>query len=906
MKDKLLHLLYENTMKYGAKANDSYTALCMANELDLSRNAVSQYLNEFVQEGKAVKVNSRPVYFFNTEALEEKGIAVSKSIYNSIEDMTHRSTDFDTMIGANGSLFHVVERCKAAVCYPPNGLPVLLHGPTGTGKSMIARLMYEYGINKGCIEKNKQLVVLNCSEYANNPELLTANLFGCRKGAYTGADQDNAGLIQLADGGLLFLDEVQSLKAECQEKLFLFMDKGVYHRLGDNEHWYHSSCRIVFATTAKPEDVLLKTLLRRIPVSIDIPSLQQRGREEKHDLLSSIFRRESKTIGKSISISYLAYQVLMDTEIPGNVGGLINAVKATCATTFMNHSKGDSLQVYSYDLPDYILQLAPTINVKLQDKDDIRMMNLTFPVQSNPYQSRLVILYQKILDAYQDYENDPLNHELFTSEIMETIENYDDYINYGRQAQLKNLNNDFTFKITDKIFSIIMNKYSLKISNNDLVMVARYLSEYVRSFDEIQNWIITHSSEVHALNEIVQMKYPREYAIADEIAESIHLNLDIAIDDMMKIRLMLMLEDFDKEASPDWNTAAVILCHGYSTASSIATAVNKMLGQNLYGAIDMQLDISLDKVIVQLNDYLKIKHGFNRLVLLVDMGSLEEIYKGIKVESNVVVGIVNNINTKLALAIGSSILQGDALEETLQKTVAQNISQYRYIDNGVRSKAILSVCATGMGSAEKILDLFVKSLPVKIDAEIVTYDYQKLIENGGKDSIFDKYNVAFVIGTMDPHLDGVQFIPIEDLVLSTSMDEISGLMQQFLKPEDLEVFKANILKNFTLNNIVNNLTILNAEKVLDDVQEVVAKIEEGMDIQLNPANKMGLYVHMACLIERLILRNEIVLNQDPDEFAASHQKFIQVVRDAFSVVKYAYSVEIPDSEILYIYNYIQK
>ena len=159
---------------------------------------------------------------------------------------------------------------------------------------------------------------------------------------------------------------------------------------------------------------------------------------------------------------------------------------------------------------------------------------------------------------------------------------------------------------------------------------------------------------------------------------------------------------------------------------------------------------------------------------------------------------------------------------------------------------------------------------------------------------------------MDPHLEGVQFIPIEDLVLSDSMDEISALMQQFLKPEELEEFKTNILKNFTLNNIVNNLTILNAEKVLDDVQETVAKIEEGMGIQLSPANKMGLYVHMACLVERLILRNEIVLNQDPNEFIASHQKFIQVVRDAFSVVKYAYSVEIPDSEIMYIYNYIQK
>ena len=62
---------------------------------------------------------------------------------------------------------------------------------------------------------------MNCSEYANNPELLTANLFGHTKGAFTGADKDRAGLLTIANGGVLFLDEVHCLNSECQEKLFL-------------------------------------------------------------------------------------------------------------------------------------------------------------------------------------------------------------------------------------------------------------------------------------------------------------------------------------------------------------------------------------------------------------------------------------------------------------------------------------------------------------------------------------------------------------------------------------------------------------------------------------------------------------------------------------------------------------
>ena len=101
-------------------------------------------------------------------------------------------------------------------------------------------------------------------------------------------DRDSEGLLALADKGMLFLDELHSLTQECQEKLFLFMDKGVYHRVGDNQKWLASTVRFVFATTENPDQALWKTLFRRIPIVIQIPALKERQLTEKRELIRYI------------------------------------------------------------------------------------------------------------------------------------------------------------------------------------------------------------------------------------------------------------------------------------------------------------------------------------------------------------------------------------------------------------------------------------------------------------------------------------------------------------------------------------------------------------------------------------------------------------------------------------------
>lgn len=148
----------------------------------------------------------------------------------------------------------MIEQCKAAISYPPTGLPILIHGNSGVGKTFLAHLTFEY-LHQQHANCAAKLVVFNCADYANNPELLSSALFGYRKGAFTGATQNKTGLLTQANGGMLFLDEVHRLSFANQEKLFRFMDTGEFQVVGASDQVTTAQVRLIFATT---EDRSLK------------------------------------------------------------------------------------------------------------------------------------------------------------------------------------------------------------------------------------------------------------------------------------------------------------------------------------------------------------------------------------------------------------------------------------------------------------------------------------------------------------------------------------------------------------------------------------------------------------------------------------------------------------------------
>ncbi len=206
----------------------------------------------------------------------------------------------------------------------PTDVPVLIRGESGTGKELIAN-----AIHKLSKRKNGPFVVFNAAALPET--LIESELFGYEKGAFTGADKQKKGKVELANGGTLFLDEIGDIPPSLQVKLLRFLQSGEFDRLG-GETTHKSNVRIISATNRNLDEMIKDGLFRedlyyRINViEIKLPPLRQR-REEIPLLLDYYLDIFSKEMNKNVKFSKDAYKILTRYNCPGNIRELKNLVQ---------------------------------------------------------------------------------------------------------------------------------------------------------------------------------------------------------------------------------------------------------------------------------------------------------------------------------------------------------------------------------------------------------------------------------------------------------------------------------------------------------------------------------------------------------------------------------------------------
>jgi len=206
---------------------------------------------------------------------------------------------------------------------------VLIEGETGTGKELVARaLHYNSRFRKG------PFVAVNCAALPET--LLESELFGHRKGAFTGAQEDKRGLFELADGGTLFLDELSEMAHSTQTRLLRVLQDGVFRRLGE-ERERRASVRVIGATNKHLKEEVANGRFRQdlyyrlSSLLLSIPPLRAR-QEDIPPLCSHLTRKISEKLGiPSGGLTWEALEALKCYDFPGNVRELENILEGAIA-----------------------------------------------------------------------------------------------------------------------------------------------------------------------------------------------------------------------------------------------------------------------------------------------------------------------------------------------------------------------------------------------------------------------------------------------------------------------------------------------------------------------------------------------------------------------------------------------
>ena len=257
------------------------------------------------------------------KALERKRLAAENDLLRRVLQTTHRFSNILGKSAAMQSLFQLIETIA------PTTSTVLLSGESGTGKELVAR-----AIHFNSPRKDRPFVAVNCGALPET--LLESELFGHMKGSFTGADSNRKGLVEIADKGTIFLDEIGEMSPMMQVKLLRVLQERKFRRVGGSEE-IDADIRVIAATNRDltqmvEEGKFREDLFYRINViPVHLPPLRER--EGDITLLAEHFvARFSQAMGKSVrAIADDARDLLEAHPWPGNIRELENAMERAVA-----------------------------------------------------------------------------------------------------------------------------------------------------------------------------------------------------------------------------------------------------------------------------------------------------------------------------------------------------------------------------------------------------------------------------------------------------------------------------------------------------------------------------------------------------------------------------------------------
>ncbi|MBI9013712.1 MAG: sigma 54-interacting transcriptional regulator [Clostridiales bacterium] len=878
----------EKTSEYGVSAQE------ISEMIDTDRSNVSRYLNTLCDENRVEKFEGRPVRFKtkSDRQIDVRGV-----------DVTFANS-FDRMIGSSLSLQIPIQQAKAAIFYPPRGLHTLLLGETGVGKSMFAEHMFQFAIEVKMLEESAPFIHFNCADYASNPQLLVAQIFGVKKGAFTGADKDKDGLLLKADQGILFLDEVHRLSPEGQEMLFTFIDKGSFRPLGETDKVLSADVQIIAATTEDPSSYLLKTFTRRIPMTILLPSLSERLIEERFQLVQVFINEESKRINKSIYINKNSLISFLLYECMNNIGQLKSDIQLACAKAFLNYKSQEEsyILITQMDLPHHvkrgmmkIKENRDEIDQLLKHKGDILRFyfneDKTVYVDDNMLKEEGTYFYKMIEDKVESLKatgmDDGEINQLLNIDIDSYFKKYIGNLpTKFKREELIGIVDEAVIDTVAKIMEYASEKLSRVYDDKIFFGLSLHLHS---SIERIRDGKRIYHPKLN----FIRVQYEAEFMVAMEVAKLIDRDFDIQVplDEIGYLTMFLASDGIQLDHLDENGVYVMVIAHGNSTATSMVQVAKSLVDAEHVIGLDMSLSMKAEAMyeIVKL-EVLKLKR-YDGILMLVDMGSLCNFGEMIYEETGLVIKTVDMVSTPIVLEACRKAELGRDINEiynSCREMQRRNRRSKRKRKHDKES-LILTACFTGEGASEKLKQIIVDRVDhlehVRIESINILNrkEYLKKIDDFRKE-----YRLLALVGTIDIDISGIPFISAVDVFSGKGIP----MLENIISEED-GYYKI-------IKSLKEHITVTNVEQLMGNLRNFINEVEIELQIKVALEVKTGIILHMSFLIEKLIKEQAETNFPDLDEFMSKYSReFIQLKSCLNSIEDY-YQLQIIDDEVAYL------
>jgi len=342
----------------------------------------------------AIKLGARE-YVKKPFDLNEITIAVKKAVKNNLRDeqleylSKLKHSEFKEFIGTSKPMLKVFKFIKQVANSPKTS--ILIHGETGTGKELVAR-----AIHARSLRSKRPFIEVNCAAFQDT--LLESELFGYEAGAFTGAHQRKKGLLELANEGTFFFDEIGEMSSKLQVKLLKVIEEQSLYRVGGLKE-NKINIRIISASSQNLEDLVKagkfqQALFYRLNVArIELPPLKERGNDVI--LLAEHFiKKFNLEFSKKIKgLREDARKLLLKHAWPGNVRELRNVIERGILFEKSDYLTGSSIALMNLSNPNIVMKFDETFfqhqytipdeGISLQNVEDILIMKALSKVGGN-------------------------------------------------------------------------------------------------------------------------------------------------------------------------------------------------------------------------------------------------------------------------------------------------------------------------------------------------------------------------------------------------------------------------------------------------------------------------------------------------------------------------------------------